>query len=274
MFETLIIASVLLIGIGCRSFQIKSVHKLGSLCFVFATFLVGYFLGNRNILLGIIFTSGWFLLPLISIFVTSRNLRLPLEKKLRNRFPPNRDVFPQLPEFTSKVENEGFEHIQDSGWEWEDRDQFIRFFYDDGSKLQATINFNRLSDFGIAYITLCTRTNDGKTLTTWNNPYRLPMQLQPDCMINVVKDTNSFSELIEMHKKFLRNKGISDSDLKETDTDNLDKLAEKDMRDQIDHNLDKGFLKLTGNGTFSYSYKGLFYVWFQSTKDIIRYFFS
>jgi hypothetical protein len=93
-------------------------------------------------------------------------------------------------------------------------------------------------------------------------------------MINVVKDTNSFSELIEMHKKFLRNKGISDSDLKETDIDNLDKLAEKDMRDQIDHNLDKGFLKLTGNGTFSYSYKGLFYVWFQSTKDIIRYFFS
>ena len=148
------------------------------------------------------------------------------------------------------------------------------FFYDDGTKLQATINFNRLSDFGIAYITLCTRTNDGKTITTWNNPYRLPMQLQPDCMINVVKDTNSFSELIEMHKKFLRNKGISDSDLKETDTDSLDKLAEKDMRDQIDHNLDKGFLKLTGNGTFSYSYKGLFYVWFQSTKDIIRYFFS
>ena len=274
MFETLIIASVLLIGIGCRSFQIKSVHKLGSLCFVFATFLVGYFLGDRNILLGIIFTSGWFLLPLISIFITSRNLRLPLEKKLRNRFPPNRDVFPQLPEFTSKVENEGFEHIQDSGWEWEDRAQFIRFFYDDAKKLQATINFNRLSDFGIAYITLCTRTNDGKTLTTWNNPYRLPMQLQPDCMINVVKDTNSFSELIEMHKKFLRNKGISDSDLKETDTDNLDKLAEKDMRDQIDHNLDKGFLKLTGNGTFSYSYKGLFFVWFQSTKDIIRNFFS
>ena len=76
MFETLIIASVLLIGIGCRSFQIKTARKLGSICFVFATFLVGYFLGDRNILLGLIITSGWFLLPLISI------LTFPLQERL------------------------------------------------------------------------------------------------------------------------------------------------------------------------------------------------
>ena len=44
------------------------------------------------------------------------------------------------------------------------------------------------------------------------------------------------------------------------------------MRDQVDHNLDKGFLKLTGNGTFSYSYKGLFMSGSQAVKDMIRYF--
>lgn len=274
MFEFLLFVSTVIFGIGCRSFQTKFIHKIGTLSFITSTFLAGYFMGNYQVLSGLFFASSWLFLPLIGIFLTSRKLRLPLEKKLKNRFPPNRDLFPQLPEFTLKIEDEGFEHVQDSGWEWMDRDQFIRFFYNDKSKLQATINFNRLSDFGIAYISLCSRTNDGKTLMTWNYPYRSSMQLQPDCIINPVRDISSFSELIKIHNKFLTNKGILDKDLIETDPEILDKLAEKDMRDQVDHNLDKGFLKLTGNGTFSYSYKGLFYVWLQAVKDMIRYFLN
>ena len=73
---------------------------------------------------------------------------------------------------------------------------------------------------------------------------------------------------------------ISFSQIKELDKD-LMKLIEiwinslrKICADQVDHNLDKGFLKLTGNGTFSYSYKGLFYVWLQAVKDMIRYFLN
>jgi hypothetical protein len=80
----------------------------------------------------------------------------------------------------------------------------------------------------------------------------------------------SFSELIKIHNKFLASKGILENDLEYSDPESLDKITEKEMRDQVDHNLDKGLLRLSGSGTFSYSWKGLFYLWFQSIKDMIR----
>ncbi len=42
------------------------------------------------------------------------------------------------------------------------------------------------------------------------------------------------------------------------------------MRDQVDHNLDRGLIKLSGNGTFRYSWRGLCYLWMQSVKDMVR----
>jgi len=45
---------------------------------------------------------------------------------------------------------------------------------------------------------------------------------------------------------------------------------EREMRDQVDHNLDRGLIKLSGNGTFRYSWRGLCYLWMQSVKDMVR----
>ena len=96
------------------------------------------------------------------------------------------------------------------------------------------------------------------------------MKLTPDCVVNCVRGIGSFDELIEVHRKFLDSKGIIKSNLQGTDPDELGKLTEKEMRNQVDHNLDRGLLKLSGNGTFCYSWKGLFFLWYQSIKDMIR----
>ena len=96
------------------------------------------------------------------------------------------------------------------------------------------------------------------------------MKLTPDCVVNCVRGIESFNEMIEVHHKFLQSKGINEWDLQETDPDELDELTEKEMRDQVNHNLDRGLLKLSGNGTFCYSWKGLFFLWYQSIKDMIR----
>jgi len=270
MFEVLIVLSLIFLTIGCRSFEFTILRKFGAICIIIATFMGGYFMGGNSFLIGLLAAISWFFIPCIDILLRIRKLRLPLEKKMKNRFPPNREIFPQLREFTDNVEVEGFEHVQDSGWEWGGVDQFIRFFYDKKARLQATINFNSQSHVAVAYMSVCTRTTDGKTWMTWNYPFSYSMKLSPDCTVNSVSDIESFSELIETHNKFLASKGVLDKDLEDSDPESLDKITEKEMRDQVDHNLNTGLLKLSGNGTFSYSWRGLLYLWFQSIKDMIK----
>jgi len=54
------------------------------------------------------------------------------------------------------------------------------------------------------------------------------------------------------------------------DPDELLAQIEEEMQRQIDHNVDCGLIKMTGDGHFQYSTKGLFFLWFQSVKDMIR----
>ena len=42
------------------------------------------------------------------------------------------------------------------------------------------------------------------------------------------------------------------------------------MKQQLDHNLKRGLIELTGDGFFRYSNRGLFFLWKQAVKDMIR----
>jgi len=57
--------------------------------------------------------------------------------------------------------------------------------------------------------------------------------------------------------------------------DNLDEERihaemEKDLRDQIAHNIDKGLLKQTPSGDVKYSWRGMIYLWCQFLLDLVR----
>ncbi|MFT5109992.1 MAG: hypothetical protein ACI9UA_005644 [Pseudoalteromonas tetraodonis] len=54
------------------------------------------------------------------------------------------------------------------------------------------------------------------------------------------------------------------------DPDEIRPLMEKELRLQIDHNLDKGVICLSGNGTFKYSWRGLVFLWYQFLKDMVK----
>ena len=51
----------------------------------------------------------WFLLPWVEIVGRVRKLRFPLRSEVKHRFPPSREVFPDLDEITEEVEKAGFE---------------------------------------------------------------------------------------------------------------------------------------------------------------------
>ena len=75
--------------------------------------------------------ASWLFLPWLEILTRIRTLRLPKEKRLRPKSPPSTSLFPALDEISREIENEGFAHVNDAGWDWEDYRQFFRLFYKD-----------------------------------------------------------------------------------------------------------------------------------------------
>ena len=61
-----------------------------------------------------------------------------------------------------------------------------------------------------------------------------------------------------------------DDDLRVPDPDDAEEDIEREMRGQIDHNLAKGIIRLTGDGHFRYSARGLLFLWKQFIKDMVR----
>jgi len=76
--------------------------------------------------------------------------------------------------------------------------------------------------------------------------------------------------IYEDHSRHLKRLGLGDNDLLIPDPDEVVNQIESDMREQIDHNLQVGLITLTGDGHFRYSLRGLFFLWKQSVKDMIR----
>ena len=63
---------------------------------------------------------------------------------------------------------------------------------------------------------------------------------------------------------------MPEDDLRVPDPDEVINEIEGEMRRQIDHNLSKGIIQLTGDGHFRYSFRGLFFLWRQFIRDMLR----
>jgi hypothetical protein len=270
MSDFLFVAGVFVFAFALRSFAHPLIRKLGAIGLMVASFMFGYVVGHGSIALGCIAVATWFFLPWLDLLTRIRGLRLPLDKKLKQRRAPSPDAFPHLRAFTSDVKQEGFEYINDAGWEWDDMTQFVRFFYDAESKVQATISLKQQSHIAFAYLSVSSRTEDGKVWTTWNYPFSYPMKSSPEREVNRIRHAGSFAEMVEMHHLFLASRGIDKTTLQPADPEELDALMERELRDEIDHNLDRGLIKLSGHGTFRYSWRGLLFLWGQAIKDMIR----
>ena len=75
---------------------------------------------------------------------------------------------------------------------------------------------------------------------------------------------------MDAHETFLLRNGILPENIQALDPEEIRPLLEKELRLQIDHNLDQGLIRLSGNGTFKYSWRGLVFLWCQFLKDMVR----
>ena len=269
MFSILIIAGLIVFAFACRTFESRWVAKLGWISLLVATYLGGYYLSGRHAV-GAGAVGLWFILPWVEIVSRVRKLRFPLRNSIVSRFPPSRDVFPDLGELTSEVEARGFVEEENSGWKWEETEHFMRLFYHPELRMQAAVTLAQQEEFAVSYVSVTSRCKDGRSWTTSNYPFSFTMKFSPDHKVNRYVAAESFEDLMERHREFLTASGVTLDDLVELDTENLSHYLTEDMAHQIQHNVTVGVLEPAGeDGIFRYSWRGCVFLWVQVVKDMI-----
>lgn len=270
MSELFIILGVLAFSFGLRSFKVKFLRKLGALGVLAATFLA-FYLPTGSVGAGIGGLLMWFLLPWVELLTRIRQLRLPVEKELEKTTPPNRARFSTLPEMTDEVEAEGFEYVSDNGWEWDGMYQFYRIFYHEERREQAAICFTEQEGISWACLTLTSRHPRGTTYRTTNMPFSNPMKNPPDVVLRQAPEADSFSSLLTEHETWMSGLAFESGDFIDENPEELTGLIEKETGRQIKFNLEAGLIRLAEKaGTFRYSWRGLFYLYFQLVKDMVK----
>lgn len=267
--QILYVAAALIFAFACRSFENRFIQKLGWLALLGASYLSGYYLTNTHVGGGI-FIGAWFMLPWLEIIFRVRRLRFPIKSEVKHRFPPSREVFPELTDLSHEAEDAGFTEVGDTGWQWSQTDHFMRLLYHAEKRTQAAIALAQQGDFGFSYVSLTSRATSGVTFTTTNYPFASTMKHSPKQRLNRFTHAASFADLLERHEIFLMREGIRLEDLALQDTEYLHAYIERDMSVQIDHNINTGVIEPTGNGEFRYSWRGCIFLYWQVVKDMLR----
>ena len=267
--DLLLILGVAALSVALRSFYHPLLRKLGALGVLATSFVIGWKLSGYW-QIGLVCTASWLLLPWLEILTRVRRLTLPLEKNLRHKAPPSAEAFPALDELTHEIEAEKFEHVDDIGWDWDDYAQFFRLFYKTAERTQAAVCLIDQHDVAFFYLSISSRATDGTIWTTWNYPFSYSLKLVPQWRVNRLGSDQTFLQVYESHRQFLNENRVRLEDLADPDPETIQLEIQKDLRAQITHNIAAGVLKQNAAGEIRYSWRGMFFIWLQFLRDLVR----
>lgn len=270
MRETFIVIGLVVLAVALRSSRTNLLRKLGALTLLAASFLLFYFVSGSwaGGLLGVLL---WFFLPWIELLTRIRRMRLPLNNRLRHREIPNPSFFPNATEAAAAMEEAGFEHVSDCGWEWAGMQQFFRLFWHPEERAVAAVCLCEQSDVAFAFISITSRDVDGGIWRTTNFPFAPTLQCPSNVQWNHVPcERSCFHQILADHHDYLERVKLSADRLRIPDPEEIEDSIEQEMRRQVDHNLAAGLIRLTDEGHFQYSNRGLIFLWGQFIKDMVR----
>lgn len=270
MQQFYIIIAIIVFGFALRSCRTVLLRKLGALVMLLVSGLSFYYITD-SIWAGIAAAAAWFFLPWVELLTRIRNLRMPLENQLQQSFSTNLDIFPNAAKHIMTLEQAGYEHIRNCGWNLGGMDQLYQLFWNAETKSVATLCLCEQANITFTYLTLTSRdVSDGVWRTT-NFPFSPTLKSAPRIHWNQVSCANECTiKLLKDHQLFLHRQGFIDDDISIPDPDNLEQEIEGELRQQIDYNLANGIIRLTGDGHFRYTIRGLFFLWRQFIRDMIR----
>jgi hypothetical protein len=271
MRESLVVIGLVALALGLRSARVALPRKLGALTFLIAGYAAFYFI-TGSWWLGFLGVIPWFLLPWIELLTRIRRMRLPMENRLRHRHVPDPSFFPNAPEAAMGMEEAGFEHVDDCGWEWAGMQQFFQIYWHPEERAEASVCLCEQGEVAFAFMAITSRDADGRILRTTNFPFSPTLKCSPNVRWNHVPcERNCFHQILEDHHQFLDRIGVSRESLRVPDPEGIESSIEAEMQDQIRHNLEAGIIRPTAESRhFEYSVRGLFFLWGQFIKDMVR----
>ncbi|MFD2257043.1 hypothetical protein ACFSSA_10165 [Luteolibacter algae] len=270
MRETLIVIGLFVLAMALRSSRKNIIRKLGAFAFLFATFFFFFYLSD-SVIVGLMGACLWFFLPWIELLTHVRRLRMPLNNRLRHRELPNPSFFPNAIEAATGMEEAGFEHVSDCGWEWSGMQQHFRLFWNPEERAIASVCLCEQDKVAFAFVSVTSTDAAGNIWRTTNFPFAPTLRCSPGLKWNHVPcEKSCFHQILKDHQAFLVRMKIGTDDLLIPDPEAMEEDIENEMRKQVDHNLRSGIIHLTDDGHFRYSKRGLFFLWGQFIKDMIR----
>src|SRR5580704_6549815 len=270
MFSSfLLVLGVVVLGAAFRSYHNPICQRLSVTCFLSASFLIGYW-PTGSWALGFAAVSLWFLLPWLEILTRIRRMRLPLDRSFREKTPPRAELFPLLEDLTDEMEKEDFQLAEDVGYDSDVQEQFLRLFHRASDNVQAAVCLVNQRELAFYYVSLMTRSRDGQLFVTLNYPFAYSLKFTPKTRVRRVRSTLSTSEMCAAHRSLLKKERVGDGDILPLDPEQIRDLLEQDLRAQIDHNVRSGLLKPVGTQQVRYTWRGMFYLWFQFLRDFLR----
>ncbi len=271
MRETLVVVGLVVLAIGLRSSHTGVIRKLGALTFLAASFVLVAILSGHW-WAGVFGLVPWFLLPWVELLTRIRRLRLPLENHLSHRRHPDPAFFPHAPEAAADMEENGFDHVGDCSWEWGGMRQYLQLYWHPEERAEATIHLCEQSEVAFSFLSVTSRHSDGRVLRTTNFPFSPTLKPPPRLVWNHVPcERNAFAQILADHREFLARQKVDPDALRMPDPDEIEASIEREMCSQLRHNLDAGILRPSFDDRyFEYSSRGLFFLWGQFVKDMIR----
>ena len=269
MSNLLLVVGVFVLSMGLRTTGSLLLNKIGVLGYLTTSFLTGWLL-TGSVIMGTVFVSFWLVWPWYELITRVRKIAMPVDSTLRHKSPPHREFFPALEDLTEEIEGEGFEHVEDLGREWDEAMQFFRVFHKPSERMQAVICLVEQDNFAFYYLRLVSRAADGTIWTTWNYPFALNLKLAPEWRTNRENGDKTFLQILASHQQFLERHNIFTDELTESDPAKLIDLLHAEQTAQIAHNLTAGILAKGKDGAIRYTWRGLFFIWFQFLRDFVR----
>jgi len=267
--DFLLVAGVFVLSLALRSVRHPIIHRIGTLGILFTSFLVGWLLMGE-VWIGVLLACSWLLLPWLEILTRVRKMRIPMERRLKERTPPNRTAFPNLSDLTEAVEEAGFEYLDDIGWDWDNYSQFFRIFGCEDNRTQAAICLIEQDEIAFFYLSISSRMADGSVYMTWNYPFSYGLKTPPRLKLNRVGGELDFQNLMLEHDRFLAAKGRETKEARLQSPEEIRSEIENDIRTQMRFNIDHGLLKREGQDLIRYSIRGMLFLWLQFLRDFVR----
>ncbi|TAG10114.1 MAG: hypothetical protein EAZ42_04810 [Verrucomicrobia bacterium] len=270
MREILLIIGMVVLAIALRSARSSHLRKLGAILMLVASFFGFYFLTD-SIIAGILGALLWFFLPWVDLLGRVRVMRLPLNNRLKDRDLPNPSFFPNATEAAAAMEDAGFEHVSDCGWEWAGMKQHFRLFWNPEERAVSSVCLCEQGNVAFAFISVTSHDQHGRIWRTTNFPFSPALRCPPHVKWNHVPcERSCFHQILKDHQDYLAKMAVPITELLIPDPSELENGVDREMRDQMNHNIQSGIIELTHDGHFQYSKRGMLFLWWQFIKDMVR----